>query len=154
MISKQHIETICNSHLAGTDKFVTELKIGADNQIRVAIDGDSGVTIDDCVALSRAIEGSLNREAEDFSLDVSSHGATAPLTLPRQYRKHVGRDLEVRLNDNSRIEGTIVSASDEGVLLGWSERQNKAVGKGKVTVEVQKEIHYNTIKEARIKLRF
>lgn len=154
MVSKLHIEQICNTHLNGTDKFVTTIKISADNHITVAIDGDNGVTIDDCVALSRAIESTLNRDAEDFSLDVTSHGATAPLVSARQYRKHVGRDIEVRLLDNSRAEGTIVSADDNGVLITWSERQNKPVGKGKVTVELQKEINYNTIKEARIKLRF
>jgi len=154
MVSKLHIEQICETHLSGSDKFVTTIKISADNHITVAMDGDNGVTIDDCVALSRAIEGSLNREVEDYSLDVTSHGATAPLVSARQYRKHVGRDIELRLEDNSRAEGTIVSADDNGVCISWSERQNKPIGKGKVTVELQKEINYNTIKEARIKLRF
>ena len=66
------------------------------NNIRILIDGDEGVNLDDCVALSRLVEGSYDREVEDFSLDVLTHGVTESLVMPRQYIKNVGRDIKVK----------------------------------------------------------
>ena len=74
MIDKLHVLDIIHSHLQGSDKFLVDLKITSDNRIFVSIDGDEGVLIDDCVALSRAIENSLDRDAEDFELNVASAG--------------------------------------------------------------------------------
>ena len=87
MITKEKILSLANQHLEGTNMYVTGIKIGSDNHINVFLDGDEGVTIKDCVGVSRAIEGNLDREKEDYALDVSSHGATTPLIMPRQYKK-------------------------------------------------------------------
>lgn len=67
--------------------FLIDLNISEDNQIRVILDGDKGVTVEDCMAISRAIEHNIDREEYDFSLEVMSSGVSEPLTLPRQYRK-------------------------------------------------------------------
>lgn len=154
MISKEHILALAAEHLKDSDLYVTNVKVSPDNHINVFIDGDKGVNINDCVGLSRAIEGSLDRNREDFSLDVSSHGATAPLVLPRQFRRHTGRTLEVRLLDGSRAEGELVEANDEQITVQYSVRENKPLGKGKVTVEKRQDIRYGDIKEARIKLKY
>ena len=145
---------MANEHLSGTNLYVTGIRIGADNQINVFIDGDEGVTIVNCVELSRFIEKGLDREKEDFSLDVSSHGAAAPLILPRQYLKHVGRDLEIKLLDGNKAEGNLVECNNEEIKLTFSVRENKPIGKGKITVTKQHIIKYNQIKESRIKLKF
>ena len=79
LISREDIETLAKEHLQETNLFVTSVKISSDNHINVFIDGDEGVTIKDCVSLSRAIETKLDRDKENYSLDVSSHGATSPL---------------------------------------------------------------------------
>ena len=72
MIDKLHILDVITSSLDGTDKYLVDLKITADNRIYVSIDGDNGILIDDCVDLSRKIENSLNRDEEDFELNVAS----------------------------------------------------------------------------------
>lgn len=154
MISKEHILKLASEHLATTQLFVTGVKVGSDNSIHVFIDGDTGVTIDDCVSLSRAIESKLDRGKEDFALDVSSHGATTPLVLPRQYPKHTGRNFEIRLLDGTISEGKMVACDKDGLTLEFSVRENKAVGKGKVTVIKQQIIKYNQIKESKIKLKY
>jgi ribosome maturation factor RimP len=154
LITKEQILTLSASLLKDSSLFVTGVKIGADNHISVYIDGDKGVTIQDCVQLSRAIEESLDRSKEDFSLDVSSHGAATPLVLPRQYPRHVGREFEIRLNDGSRAEGRLVHCDEEGLKIEYDVRENKPVGKGKITVNKQQLIPYSAIKESKIKLKY
>lgn len=154
MITKEHILNLANQHLNGTNVYVTGIKIGSDNHINVFIDGDEGVSIKDCVAVSRAIEGSLDRDKEDYALDVSSHGATAPLVMPRQYKRHIGRSFEIKLNDGTKAEGTLVACDDTAIQLEFSTRENKPVGKGKITVVKQQEIRHDQIREAKIKLKY
>ncbi|MCL4144058.1 UNVERIFIED_CONTAM: hypothetical protein GTU68_061325 [Idotea baltica] len=72
--------------------FLIDYSISVDNRINVVIDGDHGVTVADCIKISRSIEHNLDREEIDFSLEVASAGATAPLTLPRQHRRIIGRN--------------------------------------------------------------
>ncbi|NNF81604.1 MAG: ribosome assembly cofactor RimP, partial [Flavobacteriaceae bacterium] len=82
-----------------SDLFLIDLIILDDNKIRVIVDGDNGITVDDCVFLSRAIEGELDRDEIDFSLEVTSAGATSPLEHARQFKKNIGRSLEIRTTD-------------------------------------------------------
>ena len=117
MIEKIKILEIVNTALEGSDKFLVNLKITPDNRIYVDIDGDNGVTIDDCIELSRAIESQLDREAEDFALDVSSAGADSPLKLTRQLVKNIGRDVEVVMFDGEKVEGTLTAADSEAITL-------------------------------------
>jgi ribosome maturation factor RimP len=154
LITEEQILGLTAQHLANGSLFVTGVRIGAANQITVFIDGDNGVTIADCVALSRFIEGNLDRDKEDYSLDVSSHGASAPLVIPRQYPKHIGRDFEIKLLDGTKAEGTLVECTNDFVRLEFSVRENKSIGKGKVTVKKEQIVNYNQIKESKIKLKF
>ncbi len=117
MIEKIKILELVNDALEGSDKFLVNLKITPDNRIYVDIDGDNGVTIDDCIELSRAIEGKLDRDEEDFALDVSSAGADSPLKLTRQFVKNIGRDVEALSYDGEKVEGELVSADEESVTL-------------------------------------
>jgi ribosome maturation factor RimP len=154
LITKEHILAIANEHLKDSPLFVTGIRISSDKQINLFIDGDNGVTIKDCVGLSRAIESRLDRDKEDYALDVSSHGAATPLVLPRQYTKHIGRTFEVRLMDGTKTEGDLVECTENEILLEFSVRENKALGKGKTTVIKQQTIKYSDIKESKIKLKF
>lgn len=154
MITQEHILTLANNHLKNGSLFVTGIKIGSGNSIQVFIDGDEGVTIADCVALSRAIEGNLDREQLDFSLDVSSHGAVSPLVMPRQYKKHLGRTLEVKLKSGDKVEGTLTEISETNFMLEFTERENKPIGKGKINVVKQTLVNFSEIKEAKIKLKY
>lgn len=154
MITKEHIIELANQYLNGTNVYVTGIKIGSDNHINVFLDGDEGVTIKDCVSVSRAIEGNLDRDKEDYALDVSSHGATTPLVLPRQYKKHIGRTFEIKLLDGTKTEGDLIACDENEIILEFTTRENKPVGKGKVNVTKQQIVKYDQIKESKIKLKF
>jgi len=154
VISKEQIVKLAEAHLAGGKLYLTGIRIGADNHINIFIDGDEGVTIQDCVSLSRAIEGQLDREKDDFALDVSSHGATSPLVMPRQYKKHLGRELEIKLNAGGKLEGTLVEADNDRIRLEFQVRENKPIGKGKITVTKDQVVTYQEIKESKIKLKY
>ena len=117
MIEKIKILELVNQALEGSDKFLVNLKITPDNRIYVDIDGDNGVTIDDCIELSRAIEGQLDRDVEDFALDVSSAGADQPLKLTRQLVKNIGREVEAVTYDGAKTEGELIAADEESVTL-------------------------------------
>ena len=134
--------------------FLIDLKIKGNNEIVVVIDGDQGVTVQDCINVSRKVEHNLDREEEDFSLEVMSAGATEPLINTRQYKKNEGRDLEVLLQDGSKITGNLIQVHDEGIVLFWKERVPKEVGKGKMTVEKEEVIAFEAIKQAKVKIKF
>jgi ribosome maturation factor RimP len=129
--------------------FLIDFSVGADHSIKVVLDGDEGVTLADCMKVSRAIEHNLDRDEHDFSLEVTSVGAATPLTLPRQYPKNVGRKLKVR-TETETVEGKLTEATATGVVLQWKTREPKPVGKGKVTVQKEAKIDFSDILEAKV----
>ncbi len=133
--------------------FLIDFKVTQDHAVKIVIDGDEGVRLKDCVALSRAIEQELDREEYDFSLEVTSAGATAPIVNPRQYIKNIGRKLEVRTTE-SHFEGNLTEADESRIILEWKTREPKPVGKGKTTVLKTQEIPISDIEEAKVKLNF
>ena len=154
MITKDYILKLLNQHLGDGSVFVTGIRVSSSNEINVFLDGDTGVTIADCVAASRFLEKNLDSEKNDFSLDVSSHGATTPLVVPRQYTKHVGRDFQIKLNDDTKLEGKLLEFNTDELKLEYSVKEDKPIGKGKVLVTKYHIIKYNQIKESKIKLKF
>jgi len=117
MIKKEHIEKIAENHLTGGEIFLVKASVGKDNLINVYIDGDHGVTINDCVQLSRFIEQQLDRDKEDFELRVSSPGADEPFVNKRQYKKNIGRPVSVRLKSGLEKRGILESADDKAIGL-------------------------------------
>ena len=131
MIEKIKILELVNQALEGSDKFLVSLKITPDNRIYVDIDGDNGVTIDDCITLSRAIESQLDRDEEDFALDVSSAGADQPLKLTRQLVKNIGREVEAVTFDGQKTTGELLAADEENITLripGTKKQAPREVG--------------------------
>ncbi|RSK39768.1 ribosome assembly cofactor RimP [Mangrovimonas spongiae] len=133
--------------------FLIDFTIGEDYSIKVVIDGDNGVTVEDCIFVSRAVEHNLDREEQDFSLQVTSAGATSPLVNQRQYKKNLGRSLKVKTNDDT-YEGNLANATNEGITLTWKAREPKPVGKGKHTVKKEANIAYENIVEAKVMIKF
>lgn len=133
--------------------FLIDFSIKGGNKITVVLDGDQGVTVQDCMRVSRAIEHNLDREEEDFSLEVASAGAASPLVLPRQFKKNIGRKIQVDTLEDS-FEGNLTSVTDETIVLEWKAREPKPIGKGKVTVQKRKEIDFSDIREAKVVLKF
>ncbi len=136
------------------DLFLIDFSLSGDNAIKIVIDGDNGVLVEDCMFVSRAIEHNIDREEHDFSLEVLSSGASTPLTLPRQYEKHIGRNLEVKTLDSQNLEGELTDVNDKGLVLKWKTREPKPVGKGKVTVAKEANVAFDNIKEAKVKIKF
>lgn len=134
--------------------FLIDLSIGENNHIKVIVDGDKGVSVKDCIAISRGVEHNLDREEQDFSLEVTSAGVSQPLTIPRQFIKNTGRKLKVKTQDGRTIEGELTSANDTSCTLQWKTREPKPVGKGKVTVQKEETLDYSNIVEAKVMINF
>ena len=111
------IANLVNQHLANTDKFLVDVLVKPGNRIFVFIDGDHGVMISDCVEVSRFVESHLDRESEDFELNVSSAGADQPIKLPRQYVKNIGRSLQVKLSEEISVSGKLEEVNEKGIVL-------------------------------------
>ena len=133
--------------------FLIDLTITDSFKIIVNLDGDNGVVLQDCIDISRAIENNLDREEQDFSLEVASVGVGSPLKMIRQYKKNVGRTLIVKLATET-IEAELVEANDNFIILSWKAREAKKLGKGKETVQKRQEIPYTDIKEAIVTVTF
>ena len=133
--------------------FLIDLIISDAFKICVTLDGDAGVALQDCIDVSRAIENNLDREEQDFSLEVASVGVGSALKMLRQYKKNVGRTLIVKLAAET-IEAELVEANDDFIILLWEAREPKKVGKGKETVQKRQEIPYSEIREAIVTVTF
>jgi len=149
MITEKQLTGLIEEHLQGSDKFLTDLTIKPSNRIMVFIDGDHGVSIEDCRKLSRHIEQNLDRDTEDFELMVSSAGADRPLRLPRQYQKHLGKVIEVATVDGRHLEGTLMQADDKGIKIEQEIKKSKKEIEKKEVV-----INYNEIKSAKVIISF
>jgi ribosome maturation factor RimP len=152
MISKQIIADLIEEHLTGTDKFLVEFKVSTGNQIIVFIDGDNGVTISDCIALSRKIESNLDREVEDFELDVSSAGLDLGLRVNRQYVKNIERTVDVKLNDNTKLTGILKAVNDKNITLELIPGKKKK--KTDEITDFTKIIDFKDIKETKVVITF
>jgi len=127
--------------------FLIDLTITESFKIIVTLDGDTGVALQDCIDISRSIDNNLDREEHDFSLEVASAGVSSPLKHIRQYKKNVGRILQVE-TDTIDIEAELVEANDDFIVIEWEAREPKKIGKGKETVQKKQEIPYSEIKKA------
>lgn len=154
MITKENIEEIIAKGWDRDDLFVTQITVAPGNNIRILIDGDEGVNLDDCVALSRLVEGSYDREVEDFSLDVLTHGVTESLVMPRQYIKNVGRDIKVKTIADESFEGLLKDADDSRIVVYFTYKERVEGKKKKIVVEKNMEIPYDQIKSGIIKVSF
>ncbi|WP_172282357.1 ribosome assembly cofactor RimP [Chryseobacterium sp. LAM-KRS1] len=152
---RKKIEELLNEFLeTRKDLFLIDLKFSAGDDITVILDGDNGVSLQDCLDASRAIEFNMDREEHDFSLQVMSAGLSEPLSTPRQFNKNIGREIEIVLDDSSKIEGELSKVDEEKITLILRYRKPKDIGKGKVDVEEEKEIPYSEIKKALVVIKF
>ena len=133
--------------------FLIDLSFLPNNKILVELDGDEGVNLKECIRVSRHVEHNLDREEEDFSLEVTTPDISHPLKLIRQYKKNINRTLKVK-TEKENFEGVLESADEKEIHLKWKVREPKPIGKGKITVEKKANIAYSEIKEAKVKIVF
>jgi ribosome maturation factor RimP len=126
MIKKEKIEQLVSDFLEGSDRFLVQIKVSRDNIIHVIIDGDQGVTIENCIDLSRFLEKNLDRDVEDYELKVLSSGLDYPFSMLRQYKKHVGKEVSVTLQNDKKHQGVLMEAEESHIVLQEQiEKKNK-----------------------------
>lgn len=134
--------------------FLIALNFLPGNRILVEVDGDNGISLEECIRISRAVEHNLDREEEDFSLEVTSPDIAKPLVVKRQYNKNINRTLQIKLTDNSKVEGKLNNVTNDFIELEWKAREPKPIGKGKRTVVKNKTVPFKDILEVKVKLLF
>ena len=154
MIDVQYIKQTTENLLDSPRLFVVEVNVSPALEIEVLIDSDESVSVDDCVALSRALESVLEPSGEDFSLTVSSAGIGQPLKLLRQYLKLVGRPVEVLLACGTKILATLVAATESELTVSYTEKVAVEGKKRKQEVTLEKTYPMTEIKTVREYLDF
>lgn len=152
-MNKQVVNQLVNEALSENKSlFLIDLTIQQDNKIVVLIDGDQGVPLKECIRISRHIEQNLDRELEDYGLEVSSPDITEPLKDVRQYNKNLQRTLKLTLKNGQKTEGILTQISEQSLTLESKVREPKPIGKGKVDVIKNNEIPFSTIEKAIVKI--
>ena len=154
MISKETVKTLVDAWLADNDYFLTDLTISTDNRIVVEIDHEEGVWIEDCVALSRYIEDHLDRDAEDFELEVGSAGLGQPFKVHRQYEIHVDDDVEVLTTGGQKLVGTLAEVSHDGITVVSVEKVKHEGEKRPRLEEVEHPLTFQEIKWTKLYIDF
>ncbi len=154
MTFKDQVLKLLNEGLQERDYlFLVDLTVTDAMKVIVTLDGDGGVVLQDCIDISRAIENNLDREEQDYSLEVASFGVGSPLKLVRQYINNIGRTVIVDI-ENETIEAKLTAANEDFITLSWIAREPKKIGKGKETVNKTQEIPYKNIKQAVVTVTF
>jgi len=150
---QQAIEDFVNAQLTGTeDVFLVEVKVIPGNNIKVFLDADNGITIEKCIKVNRTLYNQIEESElfpnNDFSLEVSSPGVEEPLKLHRQYKKNIGRTVEVTMNDETKQEGKLTAVSEDEIII-----EQKA-GEGKRSVIQTTNILFNQVKHTKVLVTF
>ncbi|MFT6166097.1 MAG: ribosome maturation factor RimP [Vicingaceae bacterium] len=154
MITKPEIVKLVEEEIEGTEYYIVDVSVSSSNQIRVEIDGDKGVKINDCVQISRHIEGNYDREEVDFELTVSSAGMDQPFKILRQYQRYVGREVEMKTTEGDKIKGILISADENAVVLEIT-RKEKIEGKKKKQIVIEnKTVPMEQVKETKVVISF
>ena len=153
MIDKEIVKRLVKEKL--DDKmFLVEISVNERNVINIFVDSYDGLTIEQCVNISRHVEHSFDREEEDFELQVSSPGLSEKFKVKEQYIKYVGRAINVVTESDTELEGVILAATDEGIILETSSRELVDGHKKKQLVVKQHHLKYNEIKSAKAVISF
>ena len=125
MIKKDYIATLAEEALAGSDRFLVDVRVKPNNVIEVYIDSDTSVNIDNCVDASRYIESKLDRDVEDFELSVLSWGLSGALRMDRQLQKYLDKDVEVKTKELGKIHGKLIRFDEEQVEIQPAPKKSK-----------------------------
>lgn len=136
------------------DQFIVSVDVSPLNQISVLLDSDTGITIQHCVNISRQIEGNLDREIEDFELNVSSAGLGQPLKILRQFRKNLDKEVEAILKDGRKLGGILKAVDEKGFKLETSKREKVEGKKKKQRITTLHEIGFDEAKTVKNIIKF
>ena len=146
MIKIQLIKELVEKALEGTDKYLVNISVSPDNRIYIYLDSDTELTINDCTGISRFIESNLDRNTEDFELQVSSYGLDKGFKLKRQYLKNIGKEVQVIEKSGEKKQGKLVYVDENGIEI---EVINKTDKKTKKTEKSKLKLLFDDIKETK-----
>ena len=149
----QRIEALIERLIAETKEvFLVSVRIKPTNNIKVFLDADNGLSIEKCTKINRAMYRVIEEEAwypdGNFSLEVSSPGVDEPLKLLRQYKKNIGRKVEVIPSDDNKLEGKLIDADEENIQVEITE------GKNKKAITTVKTVAFADIKQVKVLISF
>jgi len=156
MIDKTLLRQCVEKALEGTDDFIVDITVSPDNAITVEIDSRTGVDIDTCVKITRAIESEFDRDVEDYELEVGSAGLTSPFKVKEQYLKNIGNPVDVITRDGRKLHGTLASVAEDGesYTITVSVKVKEPGKKRPVTVEQPETISVADTKDIRYRIEF
>jgi len=135
VIQEQTVRDLAQAYLEGGTGFVVDVRVREGNVIGILLDDDEGTSISKCIELSCHLEDELDRDAEDFSLDVSSPGLDQPLKMLRQYTKNIGRDVQLKIQEAGKVEGKLIAATEDEIVIQTREKRRIEGRKAKEWVE-------------------
>jgi ribosome maturation factor RimP len=150
--SIEKITSVLNPVLEKSGLFLVDLSVGSNNHIKVLIDSEKGISVDECVRVSRYLEAELDRDEEDFELEVSSPGVGTPLKVFQQYIQNIGRTVAVVTKDNGNYTGELLEVDDQSILLKAEKYVRQ--GKRKVKQLEEKRIPFEEIKSTKVIIKF
>lgn len=154
MIDKLLIKDVVEDYLLKTNMFLVEVAVRPGNIIAVEIDSKEGISIDDCIALSKHIESKLDRDAEDFELEVGSAGVSSPFKIPQQYEKNIGNEVEVLTKNGQKHTGILKDCNEESFTITITKMIKPEGAKKKVAIEEDLSFKYDEIKYTKYLIRF
>lgn len=154
MIEKAKVQALVEQWLDGKDYFLTDLTVTADDCITVEIDHADGVWIEDCVQLSRYIEGHLSRDEEDYELEVGSAGLGQPFKVLRQWQNHIGKQVEILTADGRKLKGTLHQADENQILLAVRQKVLPEGRKRPVLQDVELQLPMSEVQSGRYIIDF
>jgi ribosome maturation factor RimP len=154
MITKEQVHKLIKDKLEERNCFVVDLDVRSGNNILLEIDSIKGITVKDCVDFSKAVEANLDREIDDFELQVSSPGLGKPFRVKEQYIKNIGRNVKVTPIDGTVVKGELKEVSENEIMVEHSYKEKIEGRKKKQTIIKQEKINFNNIKETTIIISF
>lgn len=154
MIDKDTISELVKKQIEGSDLFLVDIHVSPSNDIRILIDNQKGVTISECIELSRTLEKSLDRDEQDFHLEVSSPGLSEPLKVLPQYKKNIGRGLEVVTLEGEKHEGKLTELTEKGFIIEEQVRFKSEKKKRPEIKAVLNEYEFDRVRSAKVMVSF
>ena len=153
MINKDTVTRLVRQQIQGTDLFIVDIHVSHSNDVKILVDSDKGVSLQECIDLSRAIERSLDREKDDFHLEVSSPGLSEALKVLPQYLKNIGREVEILTSEGTKHHGKLKQVSDKGVVI---EEKKKIKGeKKRPEIKImERELDFDHILSTKVMITF
>ncbi len=154
MLSKEKVKELIDEFISKSDTvFLVSFKMSPSNQIEVLIDSTDGISVKNCIELSRHIEGNFDREEVDFSLLVSSAGLSEPFKVFKQYKKNIGENVNVFLKEGKKFFGKMIDA-EEGKGITLETTRKEKVGKKKTNIIEQHSFSFEQIDKTKIVILF